>query len=847
VTDNSLEKKIYDRQIGKQGTADRVVDELNPEARLSLKDVTTLVCDDEDDPPPKDYGESKHSRDLSLTDPVLEKVMERWGSSFTKDPFQHDTLLAESKESKLSTAEKRMAQRLYEKAKMDGSMQYRRQSYSNYYPKMPVSLPTMDNGHGSYGEGAYARAHQSNFPPIRPTGIPGRSMINNPSQSSGMDILAEALVQGKLVCKEMVLTKDVTIARNQMGSGSESSPIVLPTGTRVKLIKTPKGIYMQTPEGKIFRIHSSTPTTPTSPSSIAAALGIGNGNSSSGALGAGKPPFLPGFAQPGSKSPMASSSSSGSAMDNSMLKRLRELHQKPIGANGNRQTLSFNDKSALLAQIRQNLAAGKGLSSSAKLLLERGQQSSASPSFAGKFGLPVPGSNNQSPNNLNHFAKQLAALAQKSAADSLADLIHGGIVSGGRSSSNSEIDSGSNSGSSPSRPSSLLDPKARALPSASLPKKVATIAPNVSKARYFTPNRPTAAVEPSMSKVVPVTESVGSIIPSVMSDSSILSMSSGSTQSALSALSALSASPMVATAASTTPAASLTRTIEMPSTELLDYGNDKVEQDGVAKNGAGSGLFDNLSLASQLEGFASSTVKSAAPAESLKDLLRTTSSNAGQDPPPDPALPVSQFQWSRDTPTTTNPPSYPSWPEYNPWVSNGWNGGGTQQTTTSWSGSNMPWSSSEQQQQQQQPPPITPNYGSTGVEDTNASAPPGTAEMYNNHQQYGSNFGMNHPWPSTSTSFDTSNPAAGSTSVTGPVYPSHSPADQFQGAGPYFPATSYFNNSTNSSTFSTYPQSSQLGFPGAMNNFHLNHPYGGNNGNTFNPGYSQPYPGSFSQ
>ena len=34
VTDNTLEKKIYDRQINKQGMSDRVVDELNPQNML---------------------------------------------------------------------------------------------------------------------------------------------------------------------------------------------------------------------------------------------------------------------------------------------------------------------------------------------------------------------------------------------------------------------------------------------------------------------------------------------------------------------------------------------------------------------------------------------------------------------------------------------------------------------------------------------------------------------------------------------------------------------------------------------------------------------------------------------
>ena len=301
VTDNSLEKKIYDRQIGKQGTADRVVDELNPEARLSLKDVTCLVCDDEEDPPPRDYGVDRASN-LSINDSILEKVLELCGSSFTRDPFQHDTLLAESKDSKLSKAEKRMAQRLYEKAKMDGTTQYRRQNYAAYYPKGHVPIPGLDNGHGSTN-GAYVRGHPGQYPSVRPSGIPGRPIINPPSsQGPGMDMLAEALAQGKLVCKEMVLTKDVTIARNQLGNGTETSPIVLPVGTRVKLIKTPKGIYMQTPEGKIFRIHSSAPATPSSPSTIAAALGIG-----------------------GNQSPLANSAAKAALLESSMLKRLRGM------------------------------------------------------------------------------------------------------------------------------------------------------------------------------------------------------------------------------------------------------------------------------------------------------------------------------------------------------------------------------------------------------------------------------------------------------------------------------------------------------------------------------------------
>lgn len=49
VMDRCLEKKIYDRQIKKQGMSDRIVDECNPEAHLSMKDITNLCHDYDSD------------------------------------------------------------------------------------------------------------------------------------------------------------------------------------------------------------------------------------------------------------------------------------------------------------------------------------------------------------------------------------------------------------------------------------------------------------------------------------------------------------------------------------------------------------------------------------------------------------------------------------------------------------------------------------------------------------------------------------------------------------------------------------------------------------------------------
>lgn len=80
VMDNCLEKKIYDRQINKQGMADRVVDECNPDAHLSIKEVTNLCWDNEQDTEPRDFSAEKDK----YIDVVLQKVLDKFSSRLSK-------------------------------------------------------------------------------------------------------------------------------------------------------------------------------------------------------------------------------------------------------------------------------------------------------------------------------------------------------------------------------------------------------------------------------------------------------------------------------------------------------------------------------------------------------------------------------------------------------------------------------------------------------------------------------------------------------------------------------------------------------------------------------------------
>lgn len=95
------------------GMSDRVVDECNPDAHLTMKDVSTLCWDDEKEEEEKDWSFTKDT----YTDPVLKNVMEVHGKCFNKQPFQHESLLVDRKDKQLSQQEKRLAKKGYEREK----------------------------------------------------------------------------------------------------------------------------------------------------------------------------------------------------------------------------------------------------------------------------------------------------------------------------------------------------------------------------------------------------------------------------------------------------------------------------------------------------------------------------------------------------------------------------------------------------------------------------------------------------------------------------------------------------------------------------------------------------------
>lgn len=270
VTDNCLERKIYDRQISKQGMADRVVDQCNPDAHLSLKEATTLSWDWEEDSQVQDFSQTKDT----YTDEVMHRVLERHSSLLTKQPFHHESLLVDRKDKKLSQAEKRLARRGYELEKMAANCS--RPSY-NYVPGNTATRGTIQCV--IFGDikfllkclyfiyciiaagGLQIRAIRGGdssttskpVASVRPMQQRGAEGLGSRGVTGSRWIPVEVWQRQGMSAQEMTLPLDVVIPTNSPDKGS----IVLKAGQRVMVLKSPKGIYMQLESGKIIAIRTA--------------------------------------------------------------------------------------------------------------------------------------------------------------------------------------------------------------------------------------------------------------------------------------------------------------------------------------------------------------------------------------------------------------------------------------------------------------------------------------------------------------------------------------------------------------------------------------------------------------
>ncbi|KAK6176105.1 hypothetical protein SNE40_014453 [Patella caerulea] len=247
VTENTLERKIYDRQVNKQKMSDRVVDDLNPDnMRRTSNDL--LVFQD------RDYPEVDFSDKMEKhTDPVILNVLNREGKWLTEPPFTHESLLLDRKELRLSKREKQLAKEGYARDKKM-SVTYSRPSYAAFYPNRGgVGLPIIRNQQGlPYTRGAYVRPVASVKPMIStplPIGFKAGGKLDSP--------LGNSIMRPGVSVHQVITTTEIVLPGSNTATQAGAVNRI-PPGQKVLVIKTLKGVYIRTADKKLFAVRSKT-------------------------------------------------------------------------------------------------------------------------------------------------------------------------------------------------------------------------------------------------------------------------------------------------------------------------------------------------------------------------------------------------------------------------------------------------------------------------------------------------------------------------------------------------------------------------------------------------------------
>ncbi|XP_054655742.1 helicase ARIP4-like isoform X2 [Dunckerocampus dactyliophorus] len=258
VCDFTLEKKIYDRQISKQGMSDRVVDDLNPVLTFTRREVESLLhFADEEQEPSQVQLEHQNSVDC-----VLLKALRLFPHLITKQPFPHESLLIDRKEQKLSIAEKKAAKKGYEEEKR-ASVPYTRPSYAHYYPASDQSLTNIPAfsqrnwrpPHPEEKPVANVRPVQSTPVPSVPRQAPVCSAPTKDSTSSGLGgFPVNCLQKAGVFVQKIITTTDMVIPGINSATDVKAR---ITAGESIHVIRGTKGTYIRTSDGRIFAIRAA--------------------------------------------------------------------------------------------------------------------------------------------------------------------------------------------------------------------------------------------------------------------------------------------------------------------------------------------------------------------------------------------------------------------------------------------------------------------------------------------------------------------------------------------------------------------------------------------------------------
>jgi len=248
IADFTMEKRIYDRQVAKQGMSDRVVDELQPQNQFTRNEVENLIhFATEEEPPAADL---LTKIDEITDDDILIRTCKEYSQSITKVPFTHESLLCDRKEHQLTSAEKRRAQREYQDEKRMSSMSYRsRMPQSRSYSRL-----FNDHPHHSYMYSAPSTSSFESQYPISQSMKATTSMMTPLPQYSQQQIhdrKLEQLKQHGISVQQIVLKNPLQV---QLSATDREQ---IPAGVRIHVIKSDRGSYIRTPDGKFYAIRQN--------------------------------------------------------------------------------------------------------------------------------------------------------------------------------------------------------------------------------------------------------------------------------------------------------------------------------------------------------------------------------------------------------------------------------------------------------------------------------------------------------------------------------------------------------------------------------------------------------------
>ncbi|XP_017266885.1 helicase ARIP4 isoform X2 [Kryptolebias marmoratus] len=262
VCDFTLEKKIYDRQISKQGMSDRVVDDLNPVLTFTRREVESLLHFVEEEPDPSQVQLQPNI----IKESVLQKALHLYTHLITKQPFPHESLLMDRRELKLSSTEKKAAKKGYEEEKR-ASVPYTRPSYAHYYPASDQSLtnipafsqrnwrpPTRTEEKPA----ANVRPVQSAPVPMMPRQVSAGSAPDRDSSRSSLGgFNINCLQKAGVFVQKIVTTTDIVIPGTNSSTDAQAR---IPVGESIHVIRGTKGTYIRTSDGRIFAIRAANKT-----------------------------------------------------------------------------------------------------------------------------------------------------------------------------------------------------------------------------------------------------------------------------------------------------------------------------------------------------------------------------------------------------------------------------------------------------------------------------------------------------------------------------------------------------------------------------------------------------------